>query len=120
MPLENKSPFFCSRDTLAAQEPMFGTASRIDVWFLLQYAAPWAADAFAGSTLPAAVKGQFRGLLHTRPGWRLLLMKQEPRATGPLRLYVAVADELAPRLTRFDLPSYEALLDLDLAAVVAG
>lgn len=118
--MEIRKTFYCSQLSRAAHEPVFGTASRIDIWLLLQYAYPWADEAFVGSGLPAAVKAHLGGLLDDRPAWRLLFMKQAPRSTAPLAFYVAVAAEQAPRLYRFPLNSYDDLLQIDLPALVAG
>src|SRR5262245_4997056 len=38
--------------SLAAGEHLFGTASRVDTWLLLEYNAPWGAKALPESPLP--------------------------------------------------------------------
>lgn len=97
---------------------MYGTASTgIDVWFLLEHTGPWGAKAAEEVPLPAGVRPQLAAI----PRSRLLLIKHHSRRKRKkLAFYVAVAREGDERLYRFTLPSYEALLEFKLPAIVAG
>ena len=112
--------FFCSQLSVQAKEEIYGTASGVDVWFLLEYAGPWAAQAFTGSSLPEAVKDRLGGYLNTIPHARLLFIKQQPRSVAHLAFYIVVSHELRPILYEFQLSTYEDVLALDIPAMVSG
>ena len=105
---------------MQAEEQIYGTASRVDVWFLLEYTGPWAAQAFTGSSLPEPVKDRLGGYLNTIPRARILFIKQQPRLASHLTFYIVVSHELNPRLYEFQLSTYEDLLTLDIPAIVSG
>jgi hypothetical protein len=105
---------------MAFQEPLFATASRGDVWLLLEYAGAWPARALDDSGLPELIKAWFARQVHSLPHARAHLIKQRPRRDDAITFFVAVADPLRPRLYELHLDAYDDLLDLDLAALVAG
>jgi hypothetical protein len=117
---KNSPDTYCSQRSRAAQEPVFATASRVDVWLVLQHNAPWAAEALPGSRLPAPIKRHLARLARTLPHTKVLLIKQEPRVLQPIMFYVAVTGEVASRLYRFALDSYDDLLTLDIPALLTG
>lgn len=100
---------------------MFGTASRVNVWFLLEYRGRWEAKALGQSALPEPVKERLSGAWEGIPHTRTLLIRQ-PHAPHreDVAFFVAVADEVAPRLYAFSLRRAEDVLDLDLPAIAAG
>jgi hypothetical protein len=113
---------FCSvYSQEAAGEPLHATATRADIWLSLEYVERWGARAFPESELPPAVKdhvsrvesavARVRTQFIRRPG------NYQPE---PIHFFVSVAKARPARLYRFELQSYEALLDLDLEAIVAG
>lgn len=110
--------FFCSLASSAAREQLFGTASRGEVWFLLEYREHWEADSFAASALPAPVKERLAGYLKTVPGSRLHFIKHYHYQDDDLTLFVALTGEIGPALYRFSLSGYEDLLSIDVAALV--
>ena len=105
---------------MQAKEEIYGTASRVDVWFLLEYTRPWAVQAFTGSDLPEPVRDRLGGYLNAIPHARILFIKQQPRLATQLAFYVVISDELRPRLYEFQLSTYEDVLALDIPAIVAG
>ncbi len=113
--------FLCCDFSRQAGEAMPGTAPRVDVWFLLEYAGRWEAKALNQSALPEAVKARLSGRLEGIPHTRTLLIRQgrDPSRQG-VAFFVAVADEVAPRLYAFPLERVEEVLDLDLPAIAAG
>jgi hypothetical protein len=100
-------------------EQLFGTATRADVWFCLEYARPWGAEAFAESSIPDSVKQHLASALGAVPKSRLELIKRR-FTSGALSFYVALSQEVKATLYRFHLDSYDDLLKIDIPAVVSG
>jgi hypothetical protein len=111
--------FYCCDFSRETGEQLFATASRADVWLLLEYSQPWGAKAFEESDLSQPIKNQLSAHLRTIPNSRLQYIRRQKAGDG-IAFYVAVVDESAPVLYRFDLTSYEDLLALDIPAIVAN
>ena len=118
--MANDTAFSCSMESLNAGEQLFGSAPNTTVWLLLEYNRPWGAKAFPESDLEAPVKAQIQGWLDTTPQSNILLIKQPGRPASGIAFFVAVATEDKPRLYRFALDSYDDLLKIDLAALLAN
>lgn len=113
---------YCAQTAVEQQETLYGTASpgRV-VWLLLEYLEPWASNATEENQLPPAVQQWFSHHLQTIPNSHLLFIKQErPVASPGRRFFVAVASEQEPQLFAFDLPHYEALLEINLPDLLAN
>jgi hypothetical protein len=106
--------FFCSQLSLEANEQLFGTASKVDVWFLLEYVDTWAAKAFEASKLPQSVKDRLFSYLSSIPNSRIQLIKQSSRSTPPIAFYVVISSELDPVLYKFQFTRYEDLLTINI------
>ena len=112
--------FFCSAASLAAAEPLTGTASEGRVWFLLEYRGAWGRKAFEESDLPAPAKAHLNAAQKNTPAARVLLIKSQTlEEDHEFHLYVVLSDEHQPALYRFMLREYSDVVDIDLAAVVA-
>ncbi len=109
---------FCTQLSRDAGEHLFGTASRVDVWLLFEYAGPWKEEAFRDSEMPDSIKVRLYEWLNIIPRSRLLLIRQHERRTTDLRFYVAFSRERQSVLYEFRLDTCEALLDLDVPAVL--
>jgi hypothetical protein len=110
----------CATLSRALDEPLYGTASRVRGWVLLEQPGPWGREAVLESRLDrelAIALQRAAGAAHAR----LLLIRRPGRgASRPHRCFVA---HTGPRdrwaeSRRLDDPAE--LLDLDLAKVVAG
>jgi hypothetical protein len=112
--------FFCSRLSVDARERMFGTASLVDVWLLLEYNGRWTRDLLADSELSGEVKQALSDTLRAVRGSRLLFIKNDLRGKAGLSFYLAVAREQQQALYRFELDDYGDLLSLDLEALAGG
>lgn len=112
---------FCSLLSAAASEPLIGSAGKTDVFLLLEYNSAWEDKAFEKSTLPPAVKQTLVDFAKSLPAAKILLIKRglQPQS-GLFHFFVVITNPQNPRLYRFDLRSYEELLDLSLANVVQG
>jgi hypothetical protein len=109
---------FCSQVSQQVGEQLFGTAvASIKTWFLLEYNRPWQAKATDDNELPTTVQSWLREQLDLVGNGRLQFIRQH-NATAALSFFIALpADK---RVYRFELDSYEDLLALDVASIVAG
>jgi hypothetical protein len=113
--------FSCARAARAADEPLYGTASVVRRWVLVEQPGPWGADAVLESRLPVTVGAALRA--HARAaGARLLLIRRHARYT-PVghTCYVAVTTRAASHVETRTVDEPEALLDeVDWAALAEG
>jgi hypothetical protein len=75
------SPSFgdrCSLRSLAADEPLAGTASTIRHWLLIEHAGPWGRDGLLDARLPDGLGRDLR-VLERRTGARVLLVRKPDR-----------------------------------------
>jgi hypothetical protein len=122
------SAALCADISRQVGEPLFATATRVDVWLALEYDRAFGADAYPESDLPQAVKAHFDAVLAAIPRSRMQLIragKERPRTNGGVAFYVAVGQAAtrqghAPQLYKFRLAAYEDVLALDVAQLVAG
>jgi hypothetical protein len=112
--------FYCSRTSADVRERIFGTASRVDVWLLLEYNGRWSPDLLADSHLPTDVKGALSSVLGSVRWSRLVFVKNELRGLAGLSFFVAITREDRRALHRFELDDYRDLLSIDVASLVAG
>jgi hypothetical protein len=112
---------YCSDLSRQAGESLYGSASQIKTWFLLEYTGQWRAKAIKDNDLSQPVQEWMASALDNISLARFLFIKQPPRKPeNSINFYVAVTDEKEPRLYRFRLDAYEDLLALDVPAIVAG
>ena len=97
--------FFCSEQSRARTEPMFGTAPRVQTWLLLEYPGIWRPEALDGSTLAAPVKERLASTRETEPFHRQLLIRQTHKRSDTTRCFVVKSSESNPSITRVDVPT---------------
>ncbi|MBA2446928.1 MAG: sucrase ferredoxin [Chloroflexi bacterium] len=112
--------YYCSRLAIGARERIFGTASTVDVWLLLEYHGAWNRDLLADSRLPPDVKRALVGVLRSVPRSRVLFIKREPRDRSGLFFYLANTRAERQALYKLALDDYRDLLSIDLAALAGG
>ena len=113
--------FYCSDIAWEHGVPLIGTATRGDIWFLIEYPGRWGAKAFEESNIPHDIKDYLLGLKHPEVEVRILLIKQsESRHRGRITFFVVQTFALEPRLYKFRLDNYSDILDLDLSPILAG
>ncbi|MFI5322187.1 MAG: sucrase ferredoxin [Thermodesulfobacteriota bacterium] len=104
----------CSLDSLEADEDMYGTATRVDTWLILEYNGRWSGEAFRDSQIPENAKARISRYMETRPNSRLQLVKKQEQSMDGIKLYIARSEERKPRLYEFTINKYEELLELEL------
>jgi len=120
MPSRPAPPELCAAGARRVGEPLFATASRVDLWLVLEVPGPWA-DEVGDSLDPASVLGRvLTPVLKSVPRSRVLFIKSAARAQREtFSFYVAVTDEAESRLYHFPLLGYDALEGIDLFEVLA-
>jgi len=110
----------CATLSRALEEPLYGTASRVRGWVLLEQPGPWGREAVTESRLDrdlalaldrAAAAARLRLLLIRRPG---------RGSSQPHACFVAHTSQAGRWLERRRLDDPAELLELDMAKVVAG
>ena len=105
----------CSEISRENDEPLGGTASRIDHWLLVEYRGLWSHDALAGSGLSDGVKSWLRELVASRRRTRLLLIRRPDRRRHEgIVVYVADSQEGAERLGRLEVAQHDDLRRINL------
>jgi hypothetical protein len=110
---------YCSIISQEAGEPLYGTASPVKVWFLLEYNRPWGAKATEENELPTEIQHWLQQQMKEVENGRLQFIRQQT-PPGGITFFVLVTHETSPRLYRFRLESYADLVGLDIPGIVAG
>ncbi|MGH7849811.1 MAG: sucrase ferredoxin, partial [Thermodesulfobacteriota bacterium] len=108
----------CSLDSLEANEEMYGTATTVETWLVLEYNGRWSGDAFRDSKIPVAVKTAINRYLEGFPNSRLQLVKKEKRSGDGIKLFIAHTREKDPVLSEVTLGGYEDLLDENIDIII--
>ena len=116
MPIKNR--ILCYESSLNANEEMYGTAPRVNVWVMLEYRGHWSGSAFKDSKIPKAVKSHLKKELKSISGSRMQLIKKHKNKDQELKFYIAVSDEKNPRLYEFRLHDYKDLLSLKFKKIL--
>ncbi|MDH5506182.1 MAG: hypothetical protein OEZ02_03050 [Anaerolineae bacterium] len=118
---EKPEDFFCSALSQEIEGSILGSAPHIKTWLLLEHNGPWGKKALEESDIPGHVKTHLQAFLDQDGFARLLLIKQQVTNPEPgLAFFIALAAHAAPVLYRFQLNSYDDLLNIDFEAIAAG
>jgi hypothetical protein len=115
----------CATLSRALTEAQYGTASVVRGWVLLEQPGPWGREAVTESRLEPALAAELDRAAEAAH-LRLLLIRRPGRRGGPgdrrtgQACFVAHTSQAGRWLERRDLDDPAELLELDLAAVVAG
>jgi hypothetical protein len=113
--------FFCSAESRANGEAIFGTVALVRSWLLLEYPSVWRRRAIEDSwLLPSAVKTHIARLQERGEIGRPLLIRQEHKRTGPLRCFSIDSCPDRPRIQRLLLSDYDELLNANDAGEKIG
>jgi len=116
MPIKDK--ILCFESSLNANEEMYGTATRADVWFLIEYRGHWSKSAYKDSKIPKKEKSHLNRELKSVSNSRLQLIKKQINPDSYLKLYIAVSKEENPRLYEIQFDEYKDLLDLNVKKIL--
>jgi hypothetical protein len=119
--MTTEKEFYCTDAAWDYGISLVGTATRGDIWFLLEHAGPWGAKAFEESNIPGDVKSHIMATNHPQKRVRVLLIRQtESHRREGVRFFVGQTSPLEPRLYEYYLDDYTDLEKLDLSSFVAG
>ena len=104
----------CSLRSLATEESLAGTASRIRLWLLVEHGGPWGHDGLLDARLPDGLGSDLRAL-ERRTGARVLLVRTPDRTAGAGAdsVVCCVVDTRDAWLGTTALDSIEAALPVD-------
>lgn len=108
----------CKESSTNANEHLYGTAPRVDHWFLLEYSEHWEKDSLEKSLIPETVKSELNKGLKLLQNSRLQLIKRELHTEGPINFYYIKSTEFEPKSYHFQLNTYEELVELDLISLI--
>ena len=113
---------FCALASIAASEPLYGTAaSRTDAWLVLEHAGAWGKKAWEEADIPSDVRAHVDAWVAAEAGARIQLIKRDDtRTRGDLHLYLASTRQTKPCIAELRLPELAALRDVDLGAAIAA
>jgi hypothetical protein len=110
----------CADRSLARAEEIFGTASFVKRWLMLEQPGAWGPDALTQSRLPASFVRELRRRARDA-GVRVILIRRGARFESDGRTcYFARTDGVADYLAQIELSSVDELLDLDLSPLRRG
>jgi hypothetical protein len=111
--------FFCSEKARNRRELLFGTATRVKTWLLIEYPGVWRADAIEESMLPDRMKEQLERLVERQPFLRPLFIRQSYQRSDRMRCFLVQSTESSPSICKAELSICNELDDLDLSALIA-
>lgn len=119
--MNKKQELSCSDIAWQRGVPLIGTATRGDIWFLIEYPGRWEAKAFEQSQIPATVKSLFAEISKQAKQVRVLLIRQ-PRTHqhSGFKFFVGQTNPLEPRLYEYHVEDYQEILGIDLGGLAAG
>jgi hypothetical protein len=93
---------------------MYGTATTVETWLVLEYNGRWSGEALRESHIPETVKAAIKRYLESFPNPRLLLVKKQKRSGDGIKLFMAHSREKDSAIHETTLGAYEDLLDRDI------
>jgi hypothetical protein len=121
--MAEEKEFFCSDLAWEYGVPLVGSATRGDVWFLVEYRGSWGAKAFEESTIPEEVKTYLSSFTNAENQVRILLIRQGSKkpvtSQDDLSFFVGRTSAHQPRLHEYHLDAYEDILNIDLAEILS-
>lgn len=95
--------FFCSEQSRARTEPMYGTAARVRTWLLIEYPGIWRPNAVEDSTLSPLVKQRLLQLANSESLHRQVFIRQTHKRSETTRCFIVRSSESSPSIVRADV-----------------
>jgi hypothetical protein len=112
--------FFCADLARNTREAIFGTGGSAETYILVEYPGGWEPRAVTDSTLAEPVKNYLEILTKAPVKAKTWLIKQDRKRIERINMFVVVVREHDPVIYRFELGSYDEMLTIDIAGIVAG
>ena len=112
------SRVWCSDAARRRGDENAGSASRIDVWILVELPATWGRNPIHDAVLPPDVRDALKRASAGIPRSRLVFIKKRTECLGPTRVYIVRS---APKLSTLaiDLTSIDEIATLDFKKLIA-
>ena len=120
MSKDKKRGALCAVDSLAAEEPLYGTAAEASGWILIEYRGRWSGDAYKDSSIPKAAKEKLKKIGKAVKGSRFQVVSRNGREDEGISLFISRASDTEAKLYEINLGSYEDLASLDVDSVFEG
>ena len=105
----------CAETSLAHDESLHATASRVDTWILIEYRGLWAHDAVDDSTLSRELKEYLVAERLRLPRSRILFIRRTDRRSDGLSAFVVRSTVRERGLRSLSLERHDDLIGFDLA-----
>lgn len=112
--------FRCSDASVARDEPLYGTASFVRRWLLVEQPGSWGSDALSQSRMPAKVASELRARARSL-GVRVVLIRRGARlSTGRRQCYLLRTGARESYAAHLSVDAVSHLLDIDLSPLRNG
>ena len=108
------SRVWCSDAARRRGDDNAGTASRIDVWILVELPVTWGRNPIHDAVLPSDVRDALKRASADIPKSRLVFIKKRTECLGPTRVYIIRSSPKLSTLT-LDLGSIEEVVNVPFA-----
>ncbi len=111
----------CSAFSLESGEQLYGTASRTDLWILIEYHEAIGAKALVDSSLSEELKSYLSGYQKSLPNTRILLIKKARQSeVDSRRVFICKSSTVSPRVYSALISDYDDLLEIDVKRFFSG
>lgn len=112
------SRVYCSDAARLRGDDNAGSASRIDVWILVELPVTWGREPISDAPIPPPVVETLRVASHAIPRCRVVFIRKRVECLGPTRVYIVRS---APTLgmAALDLATIDAVTELDFPLILS-
>jgi hypothetical protein len=111
--------YFCSDTARVRQDDNAATATRVDVWILVELSATWGARPLLDAPMPPSVRATLTSAIAQIPRCRVVFIRRRFETRTGCRVYIARSAP-KPWITSIDLPSIDDVAALPLRALARG
>lgn len=110
---------YCSDAARLRGDDHAATASRVDVWILVELAAAWGYEPIVDAALPTDVRNALRAASDAIPRSRVVFIRRRVEKVGPARVYVVRSAPIAGAVA-VDVPSIGDVANLPFEELAAS
>ncbi|HUR82758.1 MAG TPA: sucrase ferredoxin [Thermoanaerobaculia bacterium] len=108
---------WCTDAARARGDDNTGTASRVDVWILVELPVTWGRNPIHDAVIPPDVRDALKRASAAIPRSRVVFIRKRVECLGPARVYIVrSAPEIA--MQTLDLPSIDAITSIDFKSLL--
>jgi len=114
--MADEKEFFCSDLAREYEVPLIASATRGDIWFLIEYTGAWGPKALEESEISEDAKQYLSGFNVDGNRVRILLIRQDSsKQRQGITFFIGQTSVLEPRLYEYHLDDYSDILNIDLS-----